>query len=85
MKYLVNKYKYADKPFIGRMRILNSDIAHRGGNTLINKQGLCEGIAEAFMMLLNNPFVKIDYRCLGGLADDKNPDSGHAWNIVKQK
>lgn len=35
------------------------------------------------MILLNNPIMKIDCRCLGGLADKNDPTSGHSWNVVK--
>ena len=85
MKYLVDNITYNENPKSPNKKItfLNSNFSHHGANTLINKEGVCEGIAEAFMILLNNPIMKIDCRCLGGLADKNVPTSGHSWNVVR--
>lgn len=85
MKYFVDNYTYTENPKSpnGRITFLSTNFAHHAANTLINKQGVCEGISESFMILLNNPLMKIDCRCLGGLADSNDINSGHSWNIVK--
>lgn len=85
MKYFVDNFIYTDTPKSpnGKMTFVDTDFSYKAANTLINKQGVCEGIAEAFMVLLNNPIMQIDCRCLGGLAYSNNLDSGHAWNVVK--
>ena len=85
MKYFVDNFTYTDTPKSanGKMTFLNTDFSYKAAHTLINKQGVCEGIAEAFMILLNNPIMQIDCRCLAGLAYNNDLDSGHAWNVVK--
>ena len=85
MKYFVDNFVYTEEPKLqnGKITFHNTKFPYYGANTLINKQGVCEGIAEAFMMLLNNPLIGIDCRCRVGLAWSDRPDSGHAWNIVR--
>lgn len=85
MKYFVDNFTYTENPKSanGRMTFIDSDFSYKAANTLINKQGVCEGIAEAFMILLNNPIVRVDCRCLAGLAYNDDLDSGHSWNIVR--
>lgn len=85
MKYFVDNFTYTDTPKSanGKMTFLNTDFSYKAAYTLINKQGVCEGIAEAFMILLNNPIMQIDCRCLAGLAYNNDLNSDHAWNVVK--
>ncbi len=56
---------------------------HFANDTLKNGEGVCEGQAEAFMMLLNNPYMKIDCRLLGGSIIDDGIPYGHAWNLLQ--
>ena len=85
MKYFVDNFKYTWHPKIPNTNItIKSDrFAQKAANTLYNKEGVCAGIAEAFMILLNNPIMKIDCRCIGGLAEPNNNKTGHEWNMIK--
>lgn len=58
---------------------------HSAYGFLHNKSGVCEGIAEAFLLLLNNPRLSVDCHALGGLGDANDMSSGHAWNAIKLK
>ena len=85
MKYFVDNFTYTENPKSadGKMTFFNTDFSQKAAHTLMHRQGVCEGIAEAFMILLNNPLVGVDCRCLTGLAYNYKPDSYHTWNVVK--
>ena len=83
MKYLTDNYTYRENPKIGSMSLSNPELAKTADIVLKTKQGVCKGLAEAYMLLLNNPIVGVDCRVLGGYADKNNPDTGHAWNVVR--
>ena len=83
MKYFVDNYTYTASPVLKTITVHDTKFPHQASQCLLYKQGVCEGIAEAFMILLNNPLIQIDSRCLVGLSDSKDPDSAHAWNIVR--
>lgn len=76
-------YPNYDQMGTSKMRIVDRSIDHNAYYTLLKKEGVCEGQSEAFMLLLNNPQMKVDCRVLVGLADKNNFDSGHAWNLLR--
>lgn len=47
---------------------------HSASNVILEHFGVCDGIANATTMLLNNPSLNVDIRSVLGL--------GHAWNVV---
>ena len=72
-------------PDYDNMENNEKDKMHHAYYTLTQKKGVCEGQSEAFMLLVNNPQIKIDCRVLGGYADSNDVESGHNWNILKIK
>jgi len=72
-------------PDYDNMENNEKDKMHHAYYTLTQKKGVCEGQSEAFMLLVNNPQIKIDCRVLGGYADSNDMESGHNWNILKIK
>ena len=83
MKYVVDNLEYSSEPIDAFAAFIQPEFAHRGDTTLKYKRGVCQGIAEVFMMLLNNPIMRIDCRVLHGLDDKYDFDSGHAWVVLK--
>ena len=84
-QYMSNHIIYPDYKKMGTkgIKIIDRSIDHNAYYTLTKNEGVCEGQAEAFMLLLNNPIMNIDCRTLVGLANVRELDSGHAWNILK--
>lgn len=48
---------------------------HAADNVLFNYFGVCEGIANASTLLLNNPTLNVDARSVFG--------SNHVWNVIQ--
>lgn len=83
-QYMSNHIIYPDyNQLTKKIKIIDRSADHNAYYTLLNKEGVCEGQAEAFMLLLNNPQMKVDCRVLVGLANKNKSDSGHAWNILR--
>ena len=80
MKYFVDNFKYTfdSKVSENGITLFYTTLCSRGANVLFTKGGVCVGIAEAFMMLLNNPLLRVDCRILYG----DYFSAGHAWNVA---
>ena len=83
--YIQNSVQYVDENNISEgikgIYITDSQGIQIGRNVhtpetvLLNNFGVCEGIANATTILLNNPTINVDARSVRG--------SGHAWNVIQ--